>query len=74
MSIVISSSEEDQLVFNLADMQRLLRVGKTKVQELTYSGELPSIKIGTRRVWHAAGVRAWLAAQAVDKFPAGKAG
>ena len=55
----------EQLVYDLRDLMRLLKVGKTTIQEKTYSGELPSIKIGSRRVWPVDGVKRWLAAQMV---------
>lgn len=45
-----------------ADAARMLGVGRTKLYEFISSGDLPSFKIGTRRLIRVSALEAWLAA------------
>lgn len=40
---------------------RLGNIGRTKLYELTASGELPSVKIGRRRLWTDEGIDQFIA-------------
>ena len=43
-----------------ADAARMLGVGRTKLYEFISSGDLPSFKIGTRRLIRVSALEAWL--------------
>jgi hypothetical protein len=39
----------------------LVNIGRTKILEASYSGELVSLKMGKRRLWRPEDLRTWLA-------------
>jgi excisionase family DNA binding protein len=51
---------QKQEVLSLADLQKYLRIGRTKALELLESGEIPGRKLGTRWRIHKNAAEAWL--------------
>ena len=43
--------------------QQLTDLGRSTLLKLAYSGVLPTVKVGRRRLFTVAGLRAWVAAQ-----------
>ena len=52
--------ENLKLLWTQSEVVNYLSIGKTTVQTLTASGELPSIKIGARRLYPVAEITDWL--------------
>jgi excisionase family DNA binding protein len=52
--------ENLKLLWTQSEVVNYLSIGKTTVQTLTASGELPSIKIGARRLYPVAEIKDWL--------------
>ncbi len=55
--------EKQQIPFAVAPAEgaRIAGLGRTKLYEAISSGELPSFKIGTRRLIRVSAIEAWLA-------------
>ena len=49
-----------KLLWTQAEVVKYLSLGKATVQKLTASGQLPSIKIGARRLYPVDEVRHWV--------------
>ena len=49
-----------KLLWTQAEVVKYLSLGKSTVQTLTASGQLPSIRIGTRRLYPVDEVRHWV--------------
>ncbi len=52
-------------VLSLAEVCDTLNLGRSLVLELTYSGDLPSFKVGRRRLYSADAIREWVASKSV---------
>jgi excisionase family DNA binding protein len=50
----------DPISVDIRGACRLTGIGRSKLYELLISGEVPSVKVGKRRVVPVAGLRAWL--------------
>ncbi len=48
------------LVVTIAEAGEMLRIKRTKMHELVWQGEIPSVKIGTRRVIAVEDLRAYI--------------
>jgi hypothetical protein len=48
-------------MWTLAEVMTITRLGRTKVEELVASGELPSKKLGARRMVLDVDLRSWIA-------------
>jgi len=49
-----------KVLWSVAETCQFLGLGRSNVMELTYSGQLPSIRIGRRRLYPAARVHEWI--------------
>ena len=54
----------EPLLLEIPEGCEITRLGRSKFLELVYSGQVPSIKVGTRRLILAEGLRRWIQAQA----------
>ncbi|MQF49039.1 helix-turn-helix domain-containing protein [SAR202 cluster bacterium AC-647-N09_OGT_505m] len=54
----------DKILISVDEAMAALSLGRSKLLELTYSGELPSIKVGRRRLFPVDGLTAWASGEA----------
>jgi excisionase family DNA binding protein len=53
-----------KLVLDTEEVSRVIGIRRTKLLELTYSGEIPSFKIGRSRRYYLPAIERWLQQQA----------
>ena len=53
-------TEVRRSLIGIEEAARSLGFGRTTLLKLTYSGEIPSIKIGSRRMYRPSEIEAWL--------------
>jgi excisionase family DNA binding protein len=51
--------DHEQLMLNTQECCKLIGLGRTKLLQLAYSGEIPSRKVGRRRLYSFQAVRDW---------------
>jgi len=49
----------NKILVSRAEAQEILSIGRSKLLELAYSGEIPSLKIGSRRLFETEALYAW---------------
>ena len=49
----------EKILVNVEEAARMLSLGRTKLLELPYAGEIPSVKLGGRRKYFPADLNAW---------------
>jgi len=64
-----SSSRLEPLAVDIPEACRLTGLGRSKLYELLSAGEIPSVKVGKRRVVPVASLRQWLAKLANPPAP-----
>jgi len=52
-----------KILVDVQEAMEILSIGRTKLLELTYDGEIPSIKVGRRRLYKTASLEEWAQAQ-----------
>ena len=57
---VVMRTEVRRSLIGIEEAARSLGFGRTTLLKLTYSGEIPSIKIGSRRMYRPSEIEAWL--------------
>lgn len=53
-------SDSEKVLWTQLEVIKNLNLGKTTIQNMTASGELPSIKIGRRRLYPVAQIMEWI--------------
>ena len=51
----------ETMLLDLDEVMQATRLGRSKVLELSYEGNLPSLKVGRRRLWPSEQLRQWIA-------------
>mgnify|MGYP006410057447 CR=1 FL=1 len=52
-------TETNKILLSVEETMRALSLGRSKLLELAYSGEIPSIKVGRRRLFPWKGLVEW---------------
>ena len=53
-------SDSEKVLWTQLEVIKNLNLGKTTIQNMTASGEIPSIKIGRRRLYPVAQIMEWV--------------
>ena len=53
----------EKIMVGVDEAISLLSIGRTKLLELTYAGEIPSIKLGRRRLYSRKSLEDWAASK-----------
>lgn len=61
-------SDAPRTLFGIAEVQASTGLGRTQIYELIGSGELPSVKIGRRRMVRAGDLNKWVASLPAEPF------
>ena len=48
------------MLMDIEEVMEETKLGRSKVLELSYGGEMPSLKVGRRRLWPTEQVKAWI--------------
>lgn len=51
----------EKILVTVDQATRMLSIGRSKLLELTYAGEIPSFKLGNRRLYSPSDLEAWAA-------------
>jgi excisionase family DNA binding protein len=51
--------ESGQILVTVDQATRLMQIGRTKLLELAYDGSIPSLKVGTRRLFKRQALEDW---------------
>jgi len=57
----------EQLLVTVDQATRILQIGRTKLLELVYDGSIPSLKVGSRRLFKRKALEEWVDAQQEDE-------
>ena len=58
-----ASDNPEGLLLSVDEAYGTLGISESLLYRLTYLGEIPSLKIGRRRLWPRAGLEEWISAQ-----------
>jgi len=57
------TEESGQILVTVDQATRLMQIGRSKLLELAYDGSIPSLKVGTRRLFKRKALEEWVDAQ-----------
>jgi len=50
----------EKILVTVDQAARMLSIGRSKLLELTYAGDIPSVKLGKRRMYSPSDLEAWV--------------